>query len=197
MTHRQTDGSYSLLSRTSRIASTVRNLGLSVALLALSGCITPPPTLSRPVEPVPIAVDSPTLPAVESIAPANAAVQPSDSVAKPNPLISEDNNVFFASGSTTLDEKEKEKLQLYANRLKQNPKTYVTLSGHTDDVGSRNYNLAIAEERLMTVNKLLQSYGVLHRQIRRNRSGSAKTSPTCTTTECRRQSRRVELIYAP
>lgn len=109
----------------------------------------------------------------------------------------DENNVYFASGSTTVDQAGKEKLRRHAEDLKQNPKKILTLAGHTDDTGSRNYNLAIAEERLVNVSKLLLAYGAPARQIRRNRIGSIKKPPACKTAECREKMRRVELIYLP
>jgi len=109
--------------------------------------------------------------------------------------VDEDNNVFFDRGATTVNEREKEKLRQHASRLKQNPKTHITLTVYSDDLGSRNYKLAVAEERLMAVSKLLRSYGVLSRQIQRNRSASVKNSSACSTNDCLRLKRRVELVY--
>lgn len=114
----------------------------------------------------------------------------------PEPEVSaEENNVFFERGLTVVRESEKEKLRQHAQRLKQNPKTYVTLTGHSDELGSRNYKLAIAEERLAAVSKLLRSYGASPQQIRRNRSASVKNPPSCSTDDCLRMRRRVELVY--
>jgi outer membrane protein OmpA-like peptidoglycan-associated protein len=109
----------------------------------------------------------------------------------------DENNVYFASGSTVVDQAGKEKLRRHAEDLKQNQKKILTLAGHTDDTGSRNYNLAIAEERLMNVSRLLLAYGAPARQIRRNRIGNIKKPPACKTAECREKMRRVELIYLP
>ena len=112
-------------------------------------------------------------------------------------IIAEENNIFFPLRSTTVDDLGKEKLRQHAARLKLNPKELVTLVGYTDDLGSRNYNLAITEERLSTVNALLKSYGVSTRQIRRNRNGPLKVRGTCTSSACRQQMRRVELVVTP
>ena len=71
------------------------------------------------------------------------------------------------------------------------------LTAHADDSGSRNYNLAIAEDRLMAVYKLLRSYGVPAKQIRRNRINGAKRPQACQSAVCQLQMRRVELIYPP
>jgi outer membrane protein OmpA-like peptidoglycan-associated protein len=57
--------------------------------------------------------------------------------------------------STTLAKK----LRQHAEYLKQNPKTVVTLVGYVDDAGSRSYNLAITEQRILAVKQLLRTYG--------------------------------------
>ena len=111
--------------------------------------------------------------------------------------VAEENNIFFALRSATVDDAGKEKLRQHADRLKSNRKERVLLVGHSDDQGSRNYNLAITEERLMAVQKLLRSYGVTARQIRRNRSSSAKTRSPCASKACQQQMRRVELVDLP
>jgi len=181
-----------------KIAS--RHFGLFAVVLVLYGCSTP--QVQHPAQ-VPEqnvtrdnAKDIETHPVTDE-----DSNRRDESKAESNeetaPSVPEDNKVYFASGSVVIGDEEKGKLKQHADRLKRNPKIYVTLSGHTDDLGSRNYNLAIAEERLIAVNKLLQRYGAPPRQIRRNRSSSAKNLPACTTTDCRRQRRRVDLVYSP
>lgn len=175
-------------------------VGLLAVLSLLTGCTTPQP---RPIvqearEPAPVAAESPA-PSSETgdeVKP-GIALASSPEIKPPHvPAVSaEDHNVFFEQGLTVIRESEKEKLRLHAQRLKQNPKTYVTLTGYSDDLGSRNYKLAIAEERLAAVSKLLKSYGASPRQIRRNRSASVKNPPNCSTDDCLRMRRRVELVY--
>ncbi|MBN8514862.1 OmpA family protein [Accumulibacter sp.] len=107
-----------------------------------------------------------------------------------------ENNIYFSLGGVTVSSRERAKLQQHAAYLKENPETSVTLIGFTDDLGSRNYNVAIAEQRVAAVRKLLRAYRVPGGQIRRYSVGSEKTPKTCKTEECRRKMRRVELRYA-
>ena len=111
--------------------------------------------------------------------------------------ISDENNIFFAAGSTSVDDAENEKLRQHADQLKQHPKQRVTLTGYGDDQGSRNVNLAIAEQRLVAVSKALRAYGVSPRQIRRNRIGGIKKPSACSPADCRKRMSRVELVYSP
>ena len=159
---------------------------LAVGLL-LHGCGTPQPASSSPAESSTVAVTA---------APTRIDVSPSvteEEVIKPVP---EDSNIFVPLRSTTVDDAGKEKLRRHADRLKLNPMETVSLVGYTDDQGSRNYNLAITEERLLVVEKLLKSYRVPARQIRRKRISGLKNSPACKTDRCRQQMRRVELVFS-
>lgn len=156
------------------------------AVLFLHGCGTPPPTPANEAAPPVIAVVA-TAPAedISPVVPEVQAIMP----------VAEEDNVFFVLRSATVDAAQKAKLRQHADRLKANRKERVLLIGHSDNQGSRSYNLAITEERLMAVQKVLRSYGVSARQIRRNRSGSAKNRIPCAA--CQQQIRRVELVYLP
>ena len=123
-------------------------------------------------------------------------ISPSGKVEQPIAPISEENNIFFSSRSTTVDATGKEKLRRHAGRLKLNPMETASLLGYTDEQGSRGYNLAITGERLTVVEKLLKSYRVPARQIRRKRIGGLKTLTTCISAECRLQMRRIELVFS-
>ncbi|MBL8413873.1 MAG: OmpA family protein [Propionivibrio sp.] len=111
--------------------------------------------------------------------------------------LTDENNIYFTAGTTTVDQEGKDKLRQHAQNLKQNPRKMLILTAHADDSGSRNYNLAIAEERHMAVFKLLRSYGAPAKQIRRNRVNSARKQQICLSADCQLQIRRVELVYPP
>jgi len=109
--------------------------------------------------------------------------------------VDNENSVFFASGVTTVDAQGEQILQRHAQRLKADPKLVVVLTGHTDDQGSRSYNLAIAEQRVNAVFQVLRRYGVPAIQLRRYGVGEEMASRSCSSAECRKSMRRVELVY--
>ena len=51
-------------------------------------------------------------------------------------------------------------LKNQAEWLKANPETTVVIEGHTDDRGTRDYNLALGERRAVAVKNYLISQGV-------------------------------------
>ena len=108
------------------------------------------------------------------------------------------NSIYFARGATRIDPAGQDKLRHHAARLKENPAQVVNLAGYTNDLGSDSYNLAIADQRIEAVAKLLRTYGVPKKQIhplRRYSVGRAGSMAACRTTDCRQKMRRVELIY--
>ena len=113
----------------------------------------------------------------------------------PEPEQIAENNIYFESGSTTVDVRGKIKLRIHADRLKADRDNRVTLVGHTDDLGSRNYNLALAEQRMLAVSQWLRKYGVHRKQIRRYRGDGERVPSSCKSAECRQSMRRVELVF--
>ena len=107
------------------------------------------------------------------------------------------NSLFFASDSSDIDAAGRARLQAHAQRLLGDPRLIVTLTGHSDDVGSPAYNLALAEQRINAVHQVLREQGVPARQLRRYAVGQEKVPALCRTAECRRRMRRVDLVFSP
>lgn len=164
---------------------------LAAAAAAAYGCSSPaptPPTSREEAAPIVASVVPPP--------PAEQAVVVS-STEPPVDAVPDENNIFFAPGSTALDDAGNEKLRQYADQLRQNPKQHVTLRGYGDDLGSRSVSLAITEQRLTAVGKALRAYGAAPRQIRRNRIAGVKKPVSCSSPSCRKPMGRVELVYSP
>lgn len=68
--------------------------------------------------------------------------------------------VYFAFDSYTIASRELSKVREVAGHLNSNPAYGVILEGHTDERGSREYNLALGERRALAVRDLLLSLGV-------------------------------------
>lgn len=158
--------------------------------LALAGCAgTPLPDASRSAT-VPQAIEA-------GAPPAEAREMPAPPAPTVEAAVPEDTNIFFAAGTTTVDTLGEAKLRRHADDLKQNRKKTVTLVGHTSTGGSRSFNLATTDQRLLAVSKLLRSYGVWARQIRPHSVIRESVPAGCRTPECSRLTRRVELRFAP
>ena len=104
--------------------------------------------------------------------------------------------VYFAFGDATIDGQAAEVLRQNAQKLKEDPQLVVVLVGHTDNLGSAAFNLAVADRRTEAVSDRLRALGVARNQIRRLPVGSEESTKTkCDSEGCRRTMRRVDLIY--
>ena len=70
-------------------------------------------------------------------------------------VVSVGDRVFFAYDSAELDPDAQELLQAQAAWLKQYNKTSITIEGHCDERGTRQYNLALGERRAQAVKNYL------------------------------------------
>ncbi len=68
--------------------------------------------------------------------------------------------VYFGFDSSTLDETARSTLQRQATWLQQFPSVSATVEGHTDERGTREYNLALGERRASAAARYLSSLGV-------------------------------------
>lgn len=109
--------------------------------------------------------------------------------------IDQDRAIFFAPGIATLDPASRAKLERIATELKADPEMIAVLTGHTDDLGSPNYNIAISEQRTRAVASQLQSLGIPLKRMRRYSVGSEKNPKNCQSIECRAKMRRVDVDY--
>ena len=68
--------------------------------------------------------------------------------------------VFFAFDKSDISSEARATLQKQADWLKRYPNVTVTVEGHCDERGTREYNLALGERRASSVKKVLIALGV-------------------------------------
>ncbi len=73
--------------------------------------------------------------------------------------------VHFEYDSSEISDSDVATLSAHAGHLKQNSAARVTLVGHTDERGTREYNLALGERRAKAVQAFLQTNGVPGTQL--------------------------------
>ena len=181
-------------------------------MLGLAGCATwPPPAApaagrsgsasagSSVLVPVPAkSVAQRSVAAKDGAAPGTAANDAADgSVEEVVPPLDHAHNVYFSLGSHALGSEAMAALKRHARKLNGNTRLVVTLIGHTDDLGSREYNDALCLKRAKAVEQALLGLGVSPRQIHIAPRYGYEKSPAkpCRTEACRRALRKVELRY--
>ena len=73
--------------------------------------------------------------------------------------------VFFATNKSSLTTKSRETLRKQATYLRKNKKLNVTIEGHADERGTREYNLALGERRANAAKDYLMTYGISAKRI--------------------------------
>ena len=86
-------------------------------------------------------------------------------------------------------------LDVVSDFLKENPNISVKVDGHTDNVGSKEYNQKLSERRAEAVANYLKEKGVNSTQISTEGFGFSKPIASNDTEEGRAQNRRTELKF--
>jgi len=103
-------------------------------------------------------------------------------------------NIFFKFDSYELTEESKHELDKLVRFLKENPTVKIEIAGHTDDVGSHEYNMTLSEKRAKSVYDYLVSQGISPDRLTYKGYGFTKPLVKDTTEEARALNRRTEII---
>jgi outer membrane protein OmpA-like peptidoglycan-associated protein len=111
-------------------------------------------------------------------------------------LIANMSDVLFKSGSFELLAGARERLAKISGIVLAYPSLRLSVEGHTDSVGSDDYNQQLSERRAEAVRDYLVQQGIASEAV--SASGFGKTAPVATndTPEGRQQNRRVELVLS-
>lgn len=103
--------------------------------------------------------------------------------------------VYFAFDSSEITTQAANVLNQHASLLSSNPAAAVVIAGHTDDRGSREYNIALGERRAQAARDYLATKGVAVNNIRVISYGEERPAAAGTNEEAYAQNRRAELSY--
>jgi peptidoglycan-associated lipoprotein len=103
--------------------------------------------------------------------------------------------VYFAFDSSTLDEKAQERLTKISQSLK-NSTSHLQLAGHTCDIGTPEYNLALGSRRAESAKNFLVQLGIDGGRLTTISYGEEKPAVRGHTEDARSKNRRVEFTAA-
>lgn len=103
-------------------------------------------------------------------------------------------NIFFDSNKFDLKPQSKTELQKLIDFLKENPKTEIQISGHTDDIGDDQSNLILSQNRSKAVYRYLVEHDIEAKRLSFKGYGEASPMADNTTEEGRANNRRTEFI---
>ncbi len=100
--------------------------------------------------------------------------------------------VNFAFDSAALNSSATAKLNEAVQMLKDNPTVNVRIEGHTDHIGTEEYNLSLSRRRAESVVNFLTSHGINNSRLTSVGMGEGSPVATNETDEGRARNRRVD-----
>jgi peptidoglycan-associated lipoprotein len=118
-------------------------IGLAAALLLLAACSSNPPP-----------------PSASGMGPAGAGAGSYAPGSQQDLAATAGDRVFFAYDQSDITPEGQQILQRQAQWLQRYPRVTVTIEGHCDERGTREYNLALGERRATAVKNVLVALGI-------------------------------------
>ena len=165
-----------------------RTLMIASAVIALSACskkapeeLPPPPVdTARPAEATPPPPSGPVKGSQEDFLASVAA-----------------DKIYFDTDKYDIDAQDQSVLASQAQWLAANPTVKVTVEGHADERGTREYNIALGAKRAQVARDYLASRGLDPSRIRTISYGKERPVAVCNDISCWSQNRRaVTLLNA-
>ena len=103
--------------------------------------------------------------------------------------------IYFDFDSYTVKPDYQSVIDGHARFLKANPQRHISIEGHTDERGGREYNLALGQKRSEAVRKSLVLLGVSDGQIEAVSFGKEKPAVQGSGEDAWAQNRRAEITY--
>ena len=103
--------------------------------------------------------------------------------------------VYFDYDSYTIKPEFQSLIDGHARFLKANAQRRISIEGHTDERGGREYNLALGQKRSEAVRRALTLLGVSDNQIEAVSFGKEKPAVQGTGEDVWAQNRRAEIVY--
>lgn len=103
--------------------------------------------------------------------------------------------IYFAFDSSVIPSRFAPVIRAHANYLANHPRVNLRLEGHTDERGTREYNVALGERRAESVKQALVLAGARASQITTLSFGEERPAVLGSTPEAYAKNRRVELVY--
>ena len=104
--------------------------------------------------------------------------------------------IYFEYDSSEVLMEDQDTVAAHGAYLAANPDQMVTLEGHADERGSREYNIGLGDRRAQSVRRMLELQGVSAEQITIVSYGEEKPAAEGHSEAAWRLNRRVEIVYA-
>ncbi len=127
---------------------------------------------------------------IEQVLPGAEVVRTDEGI---NLILDENSRVTFEYNSANLTSIAKTNLDKLIEVFKEYPDTNLLIVGHTDNVGSQNFNLPLSEKRAQSVVSYLVANGISSSRLTSKGAGLSEPIADNSTAAGRAQNRRVEI----
>jgi len=116
------------------------------------------------------------------------------SLRDPNNILSK-RSIYFDYDKDVVKAEYKDLVAAHAKYVSTHPKAKMTLTGNTDDRGSREYNVSLGQRRSVSVKKSMNVLGAQDTQIETVSFGEERADTNCKDDACYGKDRRVDISY--
>jgi len=116
------------------------------------------------------------------------------SLRDPNNILSK-RSIYFDYDKDVVKAEYKDLIAAHAKYVASHPKAKMTLTGNTDDRGSREYNVSLGQKRSVSVKKSMNVLGAQDAQIETVSFGEERADTNCKDDACYAKDRRVDISY--
>jgi len=116
------------------------------------------------------------------------------SLRDPNNILSK-RSIYFDYDKDVVKAEYKDLVAVHAKYVSTHPKAKMTLTGNTDDRGSREYNVSLGQRRSVSVKKSMNVLGAQDVQIETVSFGEERADTNCKDDACYAKDRRVDISY--
>lgn len=109
-------------------------------------------------------------------------------------IVKFDSGILFDTGKSDLKDAARTNIQNLAATMKNNPETNIMVVGHTDAVGSDDYNFSLSQQRANAVKAYAAAQGIASSRLTTVGKGEAEPIADNTSEAGKAQNRRVEIV---
>jgi peptidoglycan-associated lipoprotein len=164
------------------------------ACLALAGCASKKPKAEAPAAPSQAGANA-NAGGAGDVGAAAAGMNPDDEAAGPQAGLLATRVVYFDFDSSEIKGAGTDVVAAHAKFLAAHSGTRVRLEGHTDERGSREYNIGLGERRAQAVRRALLLQGATDAQISTVSYGEERPAVSGHDEAAWSKNRRVEIVY--
>jgi len=148
-----------------------------------------------PVMPAPITAATASKDAKSAVVPVDSSASSNLGAGPAGPAGNVAKVIFFDYDSYVVKSEFQTAIEAHAQFLKANPRAKVSLEGHTDERGGREYNIALGQKRADAVRQSLSLLGVQETQVESVSFGKEKPSAQGADESAFAKNRRAEFFY--